>query len=536
MKRKFMKRLFANFNKGLFILLLSVWTMHLSLAQISIPQFPQQTEWLEQTDQKKWSKFIDRHSDADNLLKQSNELYLQASTLAQEAGVDYEKNQKEVDKLEKKAFEIQLKALKEYREIYTGMYLLVVSYLSESDKNDATYSEMLYYAEEADGLYGEIKKIENKTDKDKLTRANEHKLNAVEHAIAILSGTAGETYTSGIIQTGPVKDNEFVIDNELYQRYKKYISDSSIPNPVDATQLMDLEGDSATFNAFSQLWQQYTIDGKLPEQAKVETTEEPGFSEQEEQISEAVITEQQPTTSQTDAAPKAENETTREDKFQQERIESESLYTSAIEASNKVDNNYFERVGRLNEFRIQIAASKIPLSLSQVKTIYPGNLTIVEFKEGSYYKYQIRGINRFSRAQSICSNTKVTNAFLQAYNESGNISLSEAVVNARQFEDDVRNPGFENDYLNIEFSVQIAASRVRLSTEQLENLYSHDYPVSVVFEEGWYKYQILAGKNLKYALEVLESSGVRKAFLVAYKEGKKIKLYKAINEYKTYTQ
>lgn len=522
------KRVLKTIQTSIFTVFVLFFSCIIVIGQDAVPSFLFETDWLEISDQKKWDKLIEKHKEADILLKQSNDLNLEAGELAQEAGTDYEKNQKKVAKLEKEAMDIYAEALEEYKGIYEDMHDVIENYLGENDKKHAAYSEMISFSEEAANLYREVKKVETESDKEKITRANEMQLASIEKGIMIFTTpsqsipkpqNAAQSSTPAVYQEGDV-----ILDNELYQKYKRYISDSTIPDPIVAEQLMSMEGDAATFAAFKELWQQYSSEEGAQNQLAQVQTEDTSIVAQVEEIN---------TESNTEETYEMQQDAIQEE-FNREQKESETLVKSAIEATKTREYASSSVTGSQNDFRVQIAASKAPMSLPQLNAIYPGDYSILEYKEGSYYRYQIRGFKLFTDAQSVCSNTGVENAYILAYKESSSVPLMEAIKEARSLEQEVKNVGRLKALQSIEFTVQIAASRVRMSPEQLESVYSGNYKVSTVFEEGWYKYQILAGNDLKFALDALETCGVPKAYLVAYKNGKKIKLYKALNEYKTY--
>jgi hypothetical protein len=187
------------------------------------------------------------------------------------------------------------------------------------------------------------------------------------------------------------------------------------------------------------------------------------------------------------------------------------------------------------EYRVQLAAGRSQMNHYQVATIYNGPLSVIEVKDGNLFKYQIRSFSLFTDAQLACSQSKVENAYLAAYKGSSSLLLADAVKETRPLEAQVKKIGKDRVVHEIEFAVQVAASKVRLTKAQLNEMYSGQWPITIVFEEGWYKYQILGGRNLQNTLDILENCGVNKAFLVAYKNGRKLILYKALHEYKSYT-
>ncbi len=80
---------------------------------------------------------------------------------------------------------------------------------------------------------------------------------------------------------------------------------------------------------------------------------------------------------------------------------------------------------------------------------------------------------------------------------------------------------------DIIFRVQIAAHTIQINDDYLKSIYSGSYKIDEVYEEGWYKYQIGMFKTLEEAEKVLNESQVKKAFVVAYQDGRKLTLHQA---------
>lgn len=84
-------------------------------------------------------------------------------------------------------------------------------------------------------------------------------------------------------------------------------------------------------------------------------------------------------------------------------------------------------------------------------------------------------------------------------------------------------------FKEIIFKVQIAAHTVPLSDEYLDIIYKGDIPIDMIFEEDWYKYSIGRYKTLEEAEATRIESNIKKAFVVAYSEGKKINTQEAVS-------
>ncbi len=83
-------------------------------------------------------------------------------------------------------------------------------------------------------------------------------------------------------------------------------------------------------------------------------------------------------------------------------------------------------------------------------------------------------------------------------------------------------------FAEIIFKVQIAAHTVPLTEEYLRTIYLGGMQIDMIYEEEWYKYSIGRYKTLEEATETLEECNVKKAFVVAYQEGKKLTIREAM--------
>lgn len=84
----------------------------------------------------------------------------------------------------------------------------------------------------------------------------------------------------------------------------------------------------------------------------------------------------------------------------------------------------------------------------------------------------------------------------------------------------------------IEFAVQIAASRYSLNDSEIKAIYQGQHPIRLLMENGWYKYQLIAEHSYIKAVDLKQDSGVHDAFIVSYKRSEKMKLYQAVQTLK----
>jgi hypothetical protein len=181
-------------------------------------------------------------------------------------------------------------------------------------------------------------------------------------------------------------------------------------------------------------------------------------------------------------------------------------------------------------FRVQVAANRVPLTKEQLSRIYKDDYPVEMMYEDGWYKYQVLGVRLFSDALRILRNAEVRGAFIVAYDKGAKHNLYAAVSRSKKIEKEVQTYGRKGRLNEIEWHVQIAASRIPLTQNELSNIYRGDHDISLVIEEGWYKYRLKAGSSYTAAKEIKQNCNVPKAFIVAYYRAKKVPITRAINE------
>ncbi len=208
----------------------------------------------------------------------------------------------------------------------------------------------------------------------------------------------------------------------------------------------------------------------------------------------------------------------------------ETIVTEPIQATYTPQGNNRLPSGLL--FRIQVAASRVPLTMGQLKRIYSGNYPVEMILEDGWYKYQFMGVRLYSDALQIIRNVTSNGVFIVAYENGIKTDLAEAVKKNKELEKLVNTRGRKGTVQEIEFHLQLAASRVAMSPDELTSLYTGNETVSVIYEAGWYKYHLKAGNSAEEAEQFRKTSGIPKAFIVPYKRAMKIDLLQAIQELK----
>jgi hypothetical protein len=83
-------------------------------------------------------------------------------------------------------------------------------------------------------------------------------------------------------------------------------------------------------------------------------------------------------------------------------------------------------------------------------------------------------------------------------------------------------------FKDIIFKVQIAAHTMPITDEYLNALYKGNLKIDMIFEDDWYKYSIGRYKTFDEADATRIECNIKKAFVVAYQEGKKISTQEAV--------
>jgi hypothetical protein len=78
------------------------------------------------------------------------------------------------------------------------------------------------------------------------------------------------------------------------------------------------------------------------------------------------------------------------------------------------------------------------------------------------------------------------------------------------------------------FRIQIAANKAPFTFTDLKKLCPGNYPVEIVTEAGWYKYQFIGVPMFSDASRILKEAAVKGAFVVAYQKNSKLIISEAV--------
>ncbi|NVO11220.1 MAG: SPOR domain-containing protein [Bacteroidales bacterium] len=164
-------------------------------------------------------------------------------------------------------------------------------------------------------------------------------------------------------------------------------------------------------------------------------------------------------------------------------------------------------------YRVQVAASKEPLSIELISKIYSGANPVNVSKEDGWYRYSIGDFFYYDEAKLARDSSNVKNAFVMPYQNGKRIQW----------------PGKEalelmklNQKEKALYVIQIAASRKPLPFKIIKSVIKVEYPLTMKFEDGWYKYFISAFTDFAYAKQVAEKIGIKGTFIATYKNGLRV--------------
>jgi hypothetical protein len=179
-------------------------------------------------------------------------------------------------------------------------------------------------------------------------------------------------------------------------------------------------------------------------------------------------------------------------------------------------------------FRIQVAASRVPLAAGQLEQLLGAHFPVEMVQEDGWYKYQLIGVRDFSDAIRLKQEVAAKGAFVVAYNNGIKQKLADAVNGSRNSKGREGATSGNTIPEDTEFHVQVAAVKRMLKPSEIRKLYEGNLPVCMVMEDGWYKYQIKTGNAYAMARNIVRDCHVDGAFIVPYRNAVKISLREAI--------
>lgn len=164
-------------------------------------------------------------------------------------------------------------------------------------------------------------------------------------------------------------------------------------------------------------------------------------------------------------------------------------------------------------YRVQVAASKDPLSTELLSKVYNGINPINISQEDGWYRYSIGDFMYYDEAKTVRDSSGVKNAFIMPYQNGKRIQwpAKEALESLKVWQKEKPI-----------YVIQIVASRKPLSLDLIKNIIRIDHPLTMKHEDGWYKYFISAFTDISSAKKVAEKLGIKGAFIATYKNGLRV--------------
>lgn len=165
-------------------------------------------------------------------------------------------------------------------------------------------------------------------------------------------------------------------------------------------------------------------------------------------------------------------------------------------------------------YRVQIAASRQPISNSKLSAIYKGFNPINISQEDGWYRYSIGDFVYYDEAKVARDSCGTKDAFVMPYQNQKRIQWpgkdALELLKVKQKEDAI-------------YVIQVAASHKPLPLQVINDIIKVDYPLTMKFEDGWYKYYISAFIDFAAAKEVAAKIGIKGTFIATYKNGIRVK-------------
>jgi len=337
------------------------------------------------------------------------------------------------------------------------------------------------------------------------------------------------TYESGMVDYSAPSIDKVELDQKKIQRFQKYIED----HKDDSLYALQNYISGYDMESVSQFWSLYR-NMELEDRGIGEN------SQTTEMADDLSVTSYDDTYTETNAESIIEDDIN-VDQYEKtgygttnENEEEIGIVTGNLSSENDMNIIY----------RVQIAKNKTPLSQGLLSKAYRGNLNIGVINEGGWYKYSIGDFYSYESADSFRNVLNIEEAFVVAYRDivkfqkvpedlAQKTDSPPSLINTKKTKTDkttspstfpIYNPSDDNIF----YIVQVAASRIPLSRDFVENLYKGQEDIYLRKEEGWHKYQIGHTNSYEQAKRTLRTVDVPGAFIASYKIEDKLKLWEAI--------
>ena len=534
---------------------------------------------LNKEDQETIAKAQELNQSAQEYLDKANEIYSEIAELNSS-------DDKKGEKLKGKALDNQIKALelqKEANMLEYDVYKKIISELKTGNINNKSLNlELNLLTEQADEFFYKAEKLRNEAyqlDKDqkddaflKLDEAQGFEKTGIIQQKKIIDIYLGKEDIK--TQKSTKSDQDIVINEEMLDSYLEFMSsDDSISSFEsfrnimfsDSLSFQDLreERDRLTYalveQISSEIVEEHIAEEYIAEQIEQAQTEYLDVTEKDyiaETKTEVVVFKIQITADKKGLSQsvlrkvyngKKDISMIDENGWKKYLIGDFNTYSEAdefrkglgvsdafvakyqdnrkvdVSAQKKVAEQdteaYVEKILSGIIFKVQIAASINKLTEEILKKIYSGDERVNHKIEEGWNKYSIGKCKSYKEAKELIANAKVNDAFIVAYKDGVKISTYLAIKGITSVKKSSKD--------KIVFKVQIAADTKEISSDKIHKIYSGFENVDRFDEDSWHKYAIGEFDSFKEANELRKNSGVKGAFVIAFRGDAKMNVLDA---------
>ena len=511
------------------------------------------------SDKSKLDKANEYKSQGDALIEEANQLYMETFAVQADVQLDEKKMKKKVEQLESKAQQKHFAALELYNKCNEQKYGIYKKYIEKfwedfsGDENNYINARLIEeqsndYFYQAITTRNEAGKVRDRKDKiQKLNDGNDLQIRSLEKQITALGiyysiDTAPAQITSTQPQTPayqPVQTTEYQapstppvstpeytlvrpsqpvpgdaqVNQEILDMYNRYLSDTLYKGEDFLTPEILARIGSYDADQILNIWYNYAYGQSYSPEYEEQLLAEQR-SRSADSIPEDLSVEQY----------QEYQDMTIQDKVEEAKQAAQTKLKLVEIHEGEEDKLKVLPADENIIYRVQLAANKSMLTQRALQSIYYGKKQVEMILEDGWFKYSIGDFEDYKSADKFRSQCGVQNAFIVAYRKGTRFvtpSQAEAITTPSEY-------AVSPDTEGLLFRVQIAASRIRLNKEQVASIYGGPYPLELIEEEGWYKYQTLGVRLFSDALRIIRDVKVKGSFVIALDNNNKINLLDAV--------
>ena len=182
-------------------------------------------------------------------------------------------------------------------------------------------------------------------------------------------------------------------------------------------------------------------------------------------------------------------------------------------------------------YKVQIAADRIQLESSKLNSIYSGIKKVHLNRDNGWFRYSVGNCPTYYHAQQLKNRINVKGSWVVAYKDGQRLNA----YKRKTYPDACPPLNLKRNKKpthEIVFRVQVVASELQLSANNLKYFYCGDKVVTEIKEGRYYKYSVGNYDNYQDAASLKREICVPGAFVVAFKNNQPLKVQSAIKQNK----